>query len=159
MTEPVLHGATPHHFCLSVPDLDAAARWWRDIFGFEQEFAFEIPHIDARGVFLRRGAMRIELFEIRGSKTAPEERRKPNTDLRTQGLKHFCFAIEDVQGALERVYAAGVKVVGVARGVGKPMAEEEDPRLFAGRAPATAFFLADPWGALIEVLGRDDFAP
>jgi methylmalonyl-CoA/ethylmalonyl-CoA epimerase len=159
MTEPVLDGATPHHFCLSVADRDAAVRWWREIFGFEQEFAFEIPHIEARGAFLRRGPMRIELFEIRGSKPAPEERRKPNTDLRTQGVKHFCFAVEDVQRALERVHSAGVKVVGVARGVGKPMVEEEDPRLFEGRAPATAFFLTDPWGALIEVLGQSDFAP
>ena len=160
MSEPaLLDEAVPHHFCLSVPDRDAAASWWRDLFGFEQEFSFEIPHIEARGAFLRRGSMRLELFEIRGSLAVPEERRKPNTDLRTQGMKHFCFAVYDVQGALEKVHGAGVKVVGVARGVGKPMVEEDDPRMSAGRAPATAFFMSDPWGSLIEVLGRNDFAP
>jgi methylmalonyl-CoA/ethylmalonyl-CoA epimerase len=159
MNEPALHDAVAHHVCLSVPDRDEAARWWRDVFGFQQEFAFEIPHIAACGAFLRRGPMRIELFEIRGSKPAPEERRKPNSDLKTQGVKHVCFAVDDVQAALEKVHAAGVKVVGVARGVGKPMVEEDDPRLADGRARATAFFLSDPWGALIEILGRSDFAP
>lgn len=159
LNEPILGDAIPHHFCLSVPDREAAADWWSGMFGFERELAFEIPHIQARGAFIRRGPIRIELFEIKGSKPAPEERRRPNTDLQTQGMKHFCFAVGDVQGALEKAHAAGAKVVGVARGVGKPMVEETDPRMVQGRAPATAFFLSDPWGSLIEVLGRNDFAP
>ncbi|MDE3176960.1 MAG: VOC family protein [Pseudomonadota bacterium] len=158
MNAPIFADASVHHVCLSVPDRDAAARWWGDMFGFEPEFTFEIAHIGARGGFLRKGAMRIELFEVEGSAPAPLERRKPNTDLRTQGVKHVCFVVGDVQGALERAKAAGVAIVGVARGVGAPMREEADVGLRDGRAPATAFFLTDPWGALIEVLGRADFA-
>ena len=159
MGESVLDDAVAHHVCLSVPDREAAAEWWRSLFGFEREFAFDIPHIKARGAFLRRGPMRIELFEIAGSKPVPEERWKPNTDLQTQGTKHVCFAVADVQSALEKLHAAGVRIVGVARGVGKPMIEESDPRLIEGRQPATAFFLSDPWGSLVEILGRHDFAP
>jgi catechol 2,3-dioxygenase-like lactoylglutathione lyase family enzyme len=157
--QPIFANATPHHVCLSVPDRDAAATWWRELFGFEPEFAFDIPHIKARGCFLRRGAMRIELLEVAGSAPAPQERRSPNTDLATQGVKHVCFAVDDVQDALERAKAAGVAIVGVARGVGAPMQAEADVRRIDGRAAATAFFLSDPWGALIEVLRRADFAP
>jgi catechol 2,3-dioxygenase-like lactoylglutathione lyase family enzyme len=129
------------------------------MFGFEGEFAFDIPHIKARGAFLRRGPMRIELFEIAESKPTPDERRRPNTDLQTQGTKHICFAVSDVQASLEKLHAAGAAIVGVARGVGKPVVEEADPRLHEGRAAATAFFISDPWGALVEILGRGDFAP
>ena len=158
MGQPIIEDAVAHHVCLSVPDREAAAEWWRTLFGFEREFAFEISHISARGAFLRRGGMRIELFEIAGSAAVPEERKLPNADLRTQGTKHVCFAVADVQSALEKLHAARVKIVGVARGVGKPMVEEADPRLSEGRAPATAFFLSDPWGSLVEILGRNDFA-
>lgn len=155
--EPVLSHAVPHHFCISVADRDAAIEWWERIFGFEPDFSFEIPHIHARGAFIRKGDMRIEIFEIEGSSPTPEERLRPNTDLKIQGVKHFCFAVDDVQAALERLFAEGVTIVGVARGRGTAMMQEEDPRMTAERRPASAFFLNDPWGSLIEILDRSDF--
>jgi methylmalonyl-CoA/ethylmalonyl-CoA epimerase len=155
--EPVLAKAVAHHFCISVSDRQEAVVWWGRIFGFQLESSFEIPHINARGAFIRNGNMRIEIFEIEGSAPTPPERLRPNTDLRTQGVKHFCFAVDDVQAALEKVYAAGVKIVGVARGKGTAMMEEEDPRMTPERPPASAFFINDPWGSLIEVLVGADF--
>lgn len=158
MNEPLLAEATPHHVCISVGNREAAAEWWHQLFGFEQEFTFDIPHIGARGAFLRKGAFRLEVFEIEGAEPAPTSRWAPNTDLRVHGVKHLCFAVEDVQAALEKVHGAGVAIVGVARGVGKPMLAETDPSLKEGIVPATAFFMTDPWGCLVEVLRRTDFA-
>lgn len=152
-----LISAVPHHFCVSVPDRDAAIAWWHKMFGFAHEFSFEIPHIKAKGAFIRNGSMRIEIFEIDGSNPVPEERLKPNTDLKTQGMKHFCFAVEDVQAVAETLHANGIDIVGIARGRGKPMMKEEDPRLDGEKAPASAFFFTDPWGTLIEILAISDF--
>ncbi|HBF31620.1 MAG TPA: lactoylglutathione lyase [Rhizobium sp.] len=158
MHKPLLAEAIPHHFCISVEDRDAAMVWWHDMFGFEAEFTFEIAHIHARGAFMRKGTMRIEIFEIEGSAKTPQARLKPNTDLQTQGMKHICFAVNDVQATLETVYAAGHRIVGVARGPRSPMREEEDPSMTENRMPASAFFLLDPWGSLIEILCRTDFS-
>lgn len=157
MTDPILGHAVPHHFCVSVGDREEAIAWWRDIFGFECEFNFEIPHIGAKGAFVRRGAMRIEIFEITASAPTPAARLRPNTDLATQGGKHFCFAVDDVQAALDAAFLAGVTIAGVMRDRKDGMREEADPRLTEGRKPASAFFINDPWGTLIEILNRADF--
>lgn len=116
------------------------------MFGFDLEFRFEIPHIKALGAFIRKGAIRVELFEIAGSAPVPQERLLPNTDLRTQGTKHFCFSVENTQSALERLHAAGVRIAGVARGKGA-MHEEADPTLSDDM----------PWGSLIEILDISDY--
>ena len=158
MPEPILADAVPHHFCVSVGDREAAIDWWRDLFGFACEFTFEIPHIGAKGAFLRKGSMRIEIFEIAGSSATPQDRRLPNTDLQTQGTKHFCFAVDNVQVALDAVHAAGVRIAGVMRDRKDGMRAEDDPRLREGIKPASAFFITDPWGTLIEILDRADFA-
>ena len=148
----------PHHFCISTPDLEASLAWWRIHFGFEREFQFELPHMRCRGAFARRGDFRIEFFHIEGSAPTPEERLKPDSDLKINGGKHICFSVEDPQAALEKLNSDGVKVVGVRRANG-PMREEADPRLGAepGRAPAMAVFVLDPAGALVELVRRGDF--
>lgn len=156
MSGPVVGEVVPHHMCVSVPDREAAIAWWSEMFGFELEFRFEIAHIKALGAFVRKDAMRIEIFEISGSAPVPEDRLLPNTDLKTQGTKHFCFSVSDAQSALERLHAAGVRIAGVVRGKG-PMVAEADPLLRQGMRPATAFFINDPWGSLIEILDLADY--
>jgi methylmalonyl-CoA/ethylmalonyl-CoA epimerase len=148
----------PHHFCISTSDLDASLIWWREIFGFELDFRFELPHIRCQGAFVRRGAFRIELFHIAGSAPTPPERLRPDSDLMRQGGKHICFSVEDPQAALETLHEKGVTIAGVRR-PGGPMREEADPRLDAepGRSAAMAVFLLDPAGALVELVRRADF--
>lgn len=158
MTQPLLPEVVAHHFCISVSDRDKAIEWWALMFGFEKEFTFEIDHIGAKGAFMRKGPLRLEIFEIAGSEPTPRSRLRPDTDLRVQGVKHFCLAVDDVQAALEKLFSYGVQIVGVARGVGQPMVAEEDPKLRKGMTPATAFFIRDPWGCLVEILGSGDFA-
>jgi methylmalonyl-CoA/ethylmalonyl-CoA epimerase len=148
----------PHHFCVSTPDLEASLTWWRDVFGFELDFRFELPHIRCQGAFVRRGNFRIEFFGIDGSAPTPPERLRPDSDLRVQGGKHICFSVDDPQAALEALHARGVTIAGVRR-PGGPMREEANPRLDAepGRVAAMAVFLLDPAGALVELVRRSDF--
>ena len=139
-----------HHIAFSVRDLNEAVEFWRDTFGFELEFQTEIPPIGAKLVFIRRGGIRIELFEVTGSAETPSERRKPNIDLQTQGTKHIGFSVRDPQAALEILFERDVPIVGVMRGPKTGMVAEDDPRLGANdpRPPAFAFFLRNRPGRL-----------
>lgn len=159
MADGLFPGLEPHHVALSVRDLDDALTFWKDIFGFELDFQTEILPIKARLAFIKRGALRLELFEVEGSAPPPDDRLRPNTDLKTQGTKHLCFSVNEPQGALEILFDRGVEIVGVMRDPKSGMHSEEDPRVSPGdgRLPALAFFFLDPSGCLVEILRRSDF--
>jgi methylmalonyl-CoA/ethylmalonyl-CoA epimerase len=99
-----------HHGGISVPDLEASIRWFADVLEFEVEKRFEIAAIPAKVAMLRRGELRVELFEVLGASDLPEERRQSNTDLRTHGNKHLAFAIKDADAAAEVLKARGADV-------------------------------------------------
>ena len=100
-----------HHGGISVPDLDASIQWFARVLDFEVENRFEIPAIPARVAMLRRGDLRVELFEVPGAHGLPEERRQPNTDLRTHGNKHLAFAVKDADATAEVLKARGADIV------------------------------------------------
>src|SRR4051794_25332367 len=79
---------SPHHFCLSVPDLEASIAWYREMLGFSVEIRHTMPAQDCRGAFLRRGGARIELFEVDGAAPMADSRREVDEDLKTHGAKH-----------------------------------------------------------------------
>ena len=100
-----------HHGGISVPDLDASIRWFAEVLDFEVETRFEIPAIPAKAAMLRRGDLRVELFEVPGAKRLPEERRQPNTDLLTHGNKHLAFAIKDADATADLLRQRGADIV------------------------------------------------
>jgi catechol 2,3-dioxygenase-like lactoylglutathione lyase family enzyme len=104
-----------HHGGVSVPDLEAAIAWYRDVLGFELERRFEIAAAKARAAFIRKGPLRFELFEVDGAKPLPEERRHPPSDLLTHGTKHLAFRVASVDEFLDAVRASGADVVFVVR--------------------------------------------
>ncbi|MFO1400649.1 MAG: VOC family protein [Steroidobacteraceae bacterium] len=156
MNQPVLPDVRPDHFSFSVPDLDQAIAFWRDIFGFAVEHRFEIAAIPAQGAFMTRGGFRLELWQVAGSAPVPEERRAPNSDLKTQGTKHIAFTVPDAQAAIDALVRRGVRVAAVQRSFSEPMLPEADPAMDAARSkrPAVAAFIQDPAGSLIEIIGR-----
>lgn len=102
-----------HHGGVSVPDLEASIRWYRDMLGFELERRFPIPSIPAEVAMLRNGPLHMELFQVPGAKLLPEERRTPDTDLCTHGNKHVSFAVTDVRPFAEELRRRGVDIVWV----------------------------------------------
>ena len=90
----------PHHFGISVPDLDAAIDWYGRMLGFALETRMTIDKIPARIAFVRRDSYRIEIFGVAGAAPLPETRRVPNLDLRTPGNKHMCFEVPCVPQAI-----------------------------------------------------------
>src|SRR5438105_3780990 len=104
-----------HHGGISVPDLEASIRWYSEVLDFAVEQRMEIPAIPAKVVILRRGELRIELFEVPDARPLPEERRHPNLDVRTHGNKHIAFAIPDLDSAERELRSRGADIVFVGR--------------------------------------------
>ena len=104
-----------HHGGVSVPSLDEAIAWYRDMLGFELERQFPIPPANAEAAMIRRGNQRFELFEVANAKDLPDDRRYPNRDLATHGNKHVAFRVNDMESFLVTLEAQGADIAMVVR--------------------------------------------
>ena len=104
-----------HHGGVSVPSLESSIRWYDEVLGFKLERRIEIPQIPAQVAMLKRGELRIELFEVRAANPLPPERREPDLDVKTHGNKHLAFAIPDLDAAERELRARGADIVFVGR--------------------------------------------
>lgn len=127
------------HVGLSVASLDGQAAFYGDAFGFEREFAFDLPHGIRGLMLLHPSGARLELFE-RADSAPGLQGARPLEALATRGYGHFAWATADIQAAFSGALAAG------AAPVSEPGPSPEPGVLFA--------FLADPEGNLIELLQR-----
>ena len=127
----------PHHFGMSVSDLDGAIDWFNKVLGFELDRKEDF--LAAQGVhiaFIKNGGFSIELFQHDHAEPASPGRSVPNQDIRTLGNKHMCFQISDMDAMLERIKANDVTIAtGTVRGPG-----------------SVAAFVLGPDGALIELI-------
>lgn len=99
-----------HHGGVSVADLEASVRWYGDMLGFEVECRFEIPSVPAKVAQLKRGDLRMELFEVPGAKPLPDDRRHTDRDLHTCGHKHIAFAVRRVAETVAELKARGADI-------------------------------------------------
>lgn len=127
----------PHHFGMSVSDLDAAIDWFEKVLGFELDRREDF--LAAHGVhiaFVKNGGFSVELFHHDRAQPASPERSVPNEDIRTLGNKHMCFQVSDMDAMLERVRVNNVTVA-----------------LGPFEAPGSvAAFVLGPDGALVELI-------
>ena len=100
-----------HHFGISVPKLQPAIDWYCKMLGFEVEQQFSIDVIPADIVILRRGNLHIEVFEVPNSVPASEDRRNPDLDVRTHGMKHIGFTVKGVAALVDEFKQRGVDIV------------------------------------------------
>lgn len=93
----------PLHQGISVPDVDVAAQWYQDVFGFETEFKEYAAPLNSILLFLRLGDFELELFQYMGDDghSLPAERLEPNEDLKTCGTKHVAYRVEDMDSMYE----------------------------------------------------------
>lgn len=128
-----------HHSAMSVPSLADSVAWWSATLGFEVEQYIDIDVIPAKVAMLRRGPMRVELFEVPGAAALPEARRDMNGDLHVHGNKHVAFAVADADAMAAELEARGADIV------------------MSRRAPWGAFvFIRDNVGNLIEFVEQPD---
>ncbi|HWI86169.1 MAG TPA: VOC family protein [Sphingomonas sp.] len=104
-----------HHGGVNVPDLDEAIAWYGSVLDFHVERRFEIGAARATAAMLRNGPLRFEIFEVKGAKPLPDERRTPLGDLQTHGNKHVAFGIPDLELFLTEMTEKGADIAFVVR--------------------------------------------
>lgn len=147
------HPKSFSHIGLSVPDLNAAVKFYAEVLGFYtimgptpiEEDGSEIGRMctDVFGpgwTSLRIAHMStadrvgIELFEFDGNYADPK-----GFDFRRHGVFHFCVQDPDVEGLVEKIVAAGGK---------QRMPVRE---YFPGEKPYRMVYVEDPFGNVFEV--------
>lgn len=141
-----------HHIALSVPDLERALAFYRDLLGFEcvseSEWDGDFPAADraigldatsARMAMLKAANVYMELWQYRHP--APRDTTARPCDL---GYPHMALQVRDIEAEHRRLSAGGMQFVG-------------DPVDF-GRS--SAIYGRDPFGNVIELYEiRDPAAP
>jgi len=125
------------HAAISVPDLESSIAWYGTMLGFELEGRATLPQVRAKLAFLRRGNLRVELFEVPGAAALPEGRRVPDDDVCTHGNKHVCYAVKDARAVTDELKSRGADIVFI----------KEMPQ-------ATVVYIRDNAGNLIELVQR-----
>ena len=126
-----------HHVGVSVTDLDRARKWYAEVLGMTEGYAFEIPPVGVRGCFMEGNGGRVELIERDGSEPGIGGR-APNTALLTRGYGHIAFTAEDLDATYAELVARG------AVGVWEPRPSPQPEVRMA--------FIADIDGNLIEIM-------
>jgi len=95
------------HVGIALPSVDAALPFYRDILGLEQA---EVTDSDgARIVAFEAGESLVELLEPQDVDTAIGR----FIQRRGSGIHHVCFAVDDLDGTLEKCRAAGIRLIDV----------------------------------------------
>ncbi len=101
-----------NHVAIVVPDLDAAARRWRDLFGARVSAPRPLPEHGVTTVFVALPGARIELLHPLGAESPVASFLERNP---AGGIHHLCFDVDDLEAARDRLVAAGARVLGDGR--------------------------------------------
>jgi len=96
-----------HHLGIAVAGLDEAIAFWAGLFGATLEHRESVPDQGVEAASLRVGASRIELLAPLGPDT-PVGR---FLDRHGPGMHHVAFRVDDVAAELDRLRAAGARLI------------------------------------------------
>lgn len=95
------------HIGIAVHDIDAAARFYTEHLGLELGGIEEVPDQKVRVAFLPIGEVRLELVEP----TSPDSPVAKFLEKNGPGFHHVAYQVEDTAAEVERLRAAGVRMV------------------------------------------------
>ncbi len=98
-----------NHVALAVPDLETAARLYRETLGAEVSAPRSLPEHGVRIIFVDLPNTRIELLEPLGenSSIAGFLAKHPGG-----GMHHICYEVDDIRAAVSRLTRDGVRILG-----------------------------------------------
>jgi catechol 2,3-dioxygenase-like lactoylglutathione lyase family enzyme len=101
-----------HHVGLSVADLDAQERWYRDVLGLTKETdRVDLPDPGIRAVILEGPTgVCIELIERQGAVRSRIEL-DPMEVVNEHGYAHWAMTVGDLEAVFARVTEAGAEVI------------------------------------------------
>jgi methylmalonyl-CoA/ethylmalonyl-CoA epimerase len=99
--------ATLDHIGIAVADLAQALAFYRDALGLDVSAPHDVPTERVRVTFVPVGEPALELLEA----TAPESAIARFVERRGPGIHHITLRVDDLQAALDRLKARGVRLV------------------------------------------------
>ena len=96
-----------HHIAIAVHDLQAALDFYRDALGLEVTERREVTEEGVEIAFLPAGEGEIELLQPLNEASSVAQ----FLEKRGEGLHHVCLAVQDVEAAMERLRAAGARLL------------------------------------------------
>lgn len=98
-----------NHVAIAVPDIEAAAKTYRDILGGTVSEAVPQPDHGVTTVFVELPNTKIELLEPLGEDSPIANFLKNNT---SGGMHHVCYEVEDIDAAIQQMKDQGARVLG-----------------------------------------------
>ncbi len=112
----MIHGID--HTAISVPDIGAALRFYRDVLGFDVLFEagwplgsaplddlVGLPGSSSKVAMIQLGDTRIEVFQYETPEPRGQDARRPVND---HGYTHICLRVSDLRGEYARLRDAGM---------------------------------------------------
>lgn len=98
-----------NHIAIAVPDLDRAAKRYRELLGAQVSEPQSLPEHGVRVVFVDTGNTKVELLEPlgRGSPIAAFLERHPDG-----GMHHICYEVADIAASVRILTEGGARVLG-----------------------------------------------
>jgi methylmalonyl-CoA epimerase len=95
------------HIGIAVKDLDEAKKFYGDILGFPISEPEELPDRQLKLIMVDVGGANVELLVP----THPDSAIAKFLDKRGPGIHHICYRVDDVNAKLEKLKAAGMKLI------------------------------------------------
>jgi len=128
------------HIGIAVRDLAATLSVWQDGVGLRAGGEEEVPEQKVRVAFMPCGEARLELLQS----TAEDGPIARFIESRGEGVHHIALAVDDIEQALERARAAGLRLI------------DERPRRGAGNALVAFVHPKATHGVLLELVERGE---
>ena len=126
-----------NHVAIAVPDLEAAAKLYRNTLGAKVSAPMPQPAHGVTVVFVELPNTKIELLQPLGPNSPVAGFLQKNA---SGGIHHVCYEVDDIYAARDRLKAAGARVLG-----------DGEPKTGAHDKPVLFLHPKDFCGTLIEL--------
>jgi methylmalonyl-CoA/ethylmalonyl-CoA epimerase len=126
-----------NHVAIAVPDIEAAARQYRDVLGASISAVEDQPEHGVQTVFITLPNTKVELLGVLGDGSPIRAFLDKNP---AGGIHHVCYEVDDILAARDRLKASGARVLGSG-----------DPKIGAHGKPVLFLHPKDFNGTLVEL--------
>lgn len=124
-----------NHVAIAVPDLTAAAAFYRDVLGAKVSEPVDLVDHGVTSIFVQISNMNLELLTPLGENSPIAEYLTKNPG---GGLHHLCFEVNDIQDSAAMIEASGVRML-------------DQPKPGAHGQPIVFMHPKDTFGCLLEL--------
>ena len=99
------------NIAISVTNVDAAAKWYGDMFGFKQGYRTHLGDLDADFLVLERNDVRVELVSQAGCQRHEDSSIQPPNHLTKSKIIAIVFRTDDIEATTKDFEAKGAEFV------------------------------------------------